>query len=99
MLSSPFLFSFEEYFKNPKKAVSKLKEDYQKLEEANKTIAQSYKTMAEFHEQGAKCYNSLIKQLEFAEGQQEFFMKNNPFNLFKEFMEKYTGLDKEKDKK
>ena len=55
-LKKMFPFPFEEYFKNPEKAVSKLKEDYHKLEEANKTIAQSYKTMAEFHEHGAKYF-------------------------------------------
>ena len=91
-----FPFSFEEYFKNPKEAISKLKEDYRKLEEANKTIAQSYKTMAEFHEQGAKYYHSLTKQLELAENQQEFFARANPFNFFKEFMENYSNFNKEK---
>ncbi len=30
-----FPFSPEEYFKNPKETISKLKEDYHKLEEAN----------------------------------------------------------------
>ncbi len=90
------MFSFEEYFKNPKEAISKLKENYQKLEEANKMIAQSYKTMTEFHEHGAKCYNSLIKQIESAEKQQEFFMAFNPFNIFNELMEKYANLNKEK---
>ncbi len=99
-LKKMFPFPFEEYFKNPKEAISKLKKNYQKLEEANKMIAQSYKTMAEFHEQGAKYYSSLIKQLEFAEKQQEIFMKANPFNFFKELMEKSTEFYKEnKDKK
>lgn len=94
------LFPFEEYFKNPKETISKLKENYQKLEEANQMIAQSYKKMAEFHEQGAKYYHSLIKPLEFVEKQQELFAKVNPFNFFKELMEKYTDFNKEKkDKK
>ncbi len=99
-----FPFSFEEYFKNylknPREAISNLKEDYKKLEEANQTFAQNYKTLSEIHEQGAKYYSSLIKQLEFAENQQELFAKFNPFNLFnnfKEFMEKYANINKEKE--
>ena len=92
-------FPFEEYFKNPQGAISKLKEDYQNLEKANQMIAQSYKKMAEFHEQGAKYYHSLAEQLEFAEKQQEFFMKVNPLNFFKELMENYTNLNKQKEDK
>ena len=92
----PFSFSPEEYFKNPLNTISKLKEDYQKLEKANQMIAQSHKTIAEFYEQGAKGLHSLIQQLEFAEKQQEFFIKANPFNFFKELMEKYADFNKEK---
>ena len=95
MSSFPF-FPFEEYFKNPQETISKFKKDYQDLEKANQMMAKSYKTMAEFHEQGAKYYHSLIEQLEFVEKQQEFFMKVNPFNLFRELMEKSADFNKEK---
>jgi len=94
---SPFpFFPFEEYFKNPKETISKFKEDYQNLEKANQMMAKSYKTMVEFHEQGAKYYHSLIEQLELVEKQQEFFMKVNPLNFFKELMEKYADFNKKK---